>query len=124
MTPLQRYIAEEIATDHVDGLLTRREAMRRLALLGLGSAAAAALIAACGGKQTSHPSPLSSSAATTPPPGMDKALPTAPISWPGPNGQLEASWAEATCECEGGWSGTGWSGWFWSCCSERDSRSY
>ena len=31
VTPLQRYIAEEIATDHVDGLLSRREAMRRLA---------------------------------------------------------------------------------------------
>ena len=28
MTPLQRYIAEEIATDHVDGLLSRREALR------------------------------------------------------------------------------------------------
>ena len=35
VTPLQRYIAEEIATDHVDGLLSRREAMRRLALLGV-----------------------------------------------------------------------------------------
>jgi carboxymethylenebutenolidase len=32
VTPLQRYIAEEIATDHVDGLLSRREALRRLAL--------------------------------------------------------------------------------------------
>ena len=47
MTPLQRYIAEEIATDHVDGLLSRREALRRLALLGIGTAAATALIAAC-----------------------------------------------------------------------------
>jgi carboxymethylenebutenolidase len=94
MTPLRRYIAEEIAIDHVDGLLTRREAMRRLALLGLGSAAAAALIAACGGTQTSHPSPQSSGAAT-PGPGMDKALATTPISWPGPNGRLEAAWAEA-----------------------------
>src|SRR5437660_976298 len=45
MTSLQQYIAEEIAGDHVDGLLTRREAMRRLALLGVGSGAAAALIA-------------------------------------------------------------------------------
>ncbi len=35
MTPLQRYIAEEIATDHVDGLLSRREALRRLAEHGL-----------------------------------------------------------------------------------------
>ena len=40
VTPLQRYIAEEIATDHVDGLLSRREALRRLALLGVGTAAA------------------------------------------------------------------------------------
>ena len=48
VTPLQRYIAEEIATDHVDGLLSRREALRRLALLGVGGAAATALIAACG----------------------------------------------------------------------------
>jgi carboxymethylenebutenolidase len=95
MTPLQRYIAEEIATDHVDGLIPRREAMRRLALLGLGGTAAAALIAACGRKQTSLPNPQSSSAATTQSPGMDKALATVPISWPGPNGQLEAAWAEA-----------------------------
>ncbi len=48
MTPLQRYIAEEIATDHVDGLMSRREALRRLALLGVGTAAATSLIAACG----------------------------------------------------------------------------
>lgn len=31
VTALQRYLAEKAATDHVDGLLTRREAMRRLA---------------------------------------------------------------------------------------------
>ena len=47
MTPLQRYIAEEIATDHVDGLLSRREALRRLSLLGIGTAGATALLAAC-----------------------------------------------------------------------------
>ena len=47
MTPLQRYIAEEIAVDHADGLLTRREAMRRLGLLGLSVAAASTVLAAC-----------------------------------------------------------------------------
>ena len=94
MTPLQQYIAEEIATDHVDGLLSRREALRRLALLGLGSGAAAALIAACGGKQ-SRPSPQSGANTNTEPPGMDKALPTEPISWKGPNGELQAAWAQA-----------------------------
>jgi len=93
VTSLQRYLAEEIATDHVDGLLSRREALRRLALLGLGSGAAAALIAACGGKQSPRPSPHSST--NTQPPGMDKALPTKPISWTGPHGELQAAWAQA-----------------------------
>ncbi len=94
MTPLQRYIAEEIATDHVDGLLGRREALRRLALLGLGSGAAAALIAACGGRQTQRPSGSSGTTATQPP-GMDQALRTEPITWAGPNGQLQGAWAQA-----------------------------
>jgi len=94
VTPLQRYIAEEIATDHVDGLLSRREALRRLALLGLGSGAAAALIAACGGRQTQRPSGSSGTTATQPP-GMDQALRTEPITWAGPNGQLQGAWAQA-----------------------------
>ncbi|MGA8544301.1 MAG: dienelactone hydrolase family protein [Mycobacterium sp.] len=94
MTWLQQYIAEEIATDHVDGLLTRREALRRLALLGLGGGAAAALIAACGSKQTQPPSG-SSGATGTQPPGMDRALPTEPMSWAGPNGELQGAWAQA-----------------------------
>ncbi|HVH44327.1 MAG TPA: hypothetical protein VM925_18370, partial [Labilithrix sp.] len=47
MTELQRYLAEEIATDHADGLLTRREALRRLTLLGVGVGAASSLLAAC-----------------------------------------------------------------------------
>ncbi len=102
MTPLQRYLAEEIATDHVDGLLTRREAMRRLALLGVSSAAAAALISAC-----SNTKPAESSAGPMPPPnptapvgspqppGMANAVPTQPITWPGPQGQLQGAWAQA-----------------------------
>lgn len=108
MTPLQRYIAEEIATDHVDGLMSRREALRRLALLGVGTAAATALIAACGenkkpatdasasstGEVTSSES-SKSMAASAPPPGSDKALPTTPITWQGPQGELAAAWAEA-----------------------------
>lgn len=107
MTPLQRYIAEEIATDHVDGLLSRREALRRLALLGIGTAAATTLIAACGqdGQQaqgtaaSSGAPPQSPPAGTqpaTPPPGMDKALPTAPVTWAGPRGELQGAWADAT----------------------------
>jgi carboxymethylenebutenolidase len=98
VTPLQRYIAEEIATDHVDGLLSRREALRRLALLGVSTAAASALIVACGdNKKTANAPVTSSGPATSPsvPPGSAKALPTKPITWPGPRGQLQAAWAEA-----------------------------
>jgi carboxymethylenebutenolidase len=99
VTPLQRYIAEEIATDHVDGLLSRREALRRLALLGMTAAAATALIAACGeNKTTTSNAPVTSSGAATssaPPPGSAKALPTTPITWAGPQGELQAAWAEA-----------------------------
>jgi carboxymethylenebutenolidase len=101
VNPLQRYIADEIAADHVDGLLTRREAMRRLSLLGLGTAAAAALLAACSpAKEASETSKTSSAAetstGTTQPPGMAHALPTSSISWSGPASQLQGAWAQAT----------------------------
>lgn len=102
MTPLQRYIAEEIATDHVDGLLSRREALRRLGLLGITATAASALIAACGEKRPAQPeasAPASSAAPTTAaagfPPGMDTAVPTEPITWAGPRGELQGAWAPA-----------------------------
>jgi carboxymethylenebutenolidase len=113
VTPLQRYIAEEIATDHVDGLLSRREAMRRLALLGVTAASATALIAACSNERGNTPASTSASSTTAgsstaptsagptsaaaagPAPGMATALPTADITWAGPNGQLKGAWAEA-----------------------------
>jgi carboxymethylenebutenolidase len=46
VTENQRYLAEEIAEEHAEGLVSRREALRRLGLLGLGGAAAASLLAA------------------------------------------------------------------------------
>ena len=96
MTPLQRYIAEEIATDHVDGLLSRREALRRLALLGVGTAAATALIAACGEEKKTTPEPSTTSGPPAPPPGAEHTVPTVAVKWPGPNGELSAAWAEAS----------------------------
>lgn len=99
MTPIQRYIAEEIATDHVDGLLSRREALRRLALLGVGTAGATALFAACGRNQeqkSDTPATASSTATNSaPPPGSETAVPTTPVTWVGPRGELQAAWAEA-----------------------------
>lgn len=103
MEPLARYIAEEIATDHIDGLLSRREALRRLGLLGLGTGAATALIAACGERRSSPQPPTTTAAPGAAPgmgtrgapPGMDTARPTEPVSWAGPGGALQGSWAPA-----------------------------
>jgi carboxymethylenebutenolidase len=44
---LHDYLATEVGEDWADGILTRREALRRLALLGLSPAAAIALLEAC-----------------------------------------------------------------------------
>ena len=95
MTPLQRYIAEEIAVDHADGLLTRREALRRLGLIGLGVAAATSLLAAC----TNDPGTTTASTASSepsPPPGAVGAVATESVTLPGPDGRtLQGAWAPA-----------------------------
>ena len=44
----EEYVQSEIVADCAEGLLTRREAMRRLMLLGVGAAAAGTLLAGCG----------------------------------------------------------------------------
>lgn len=95
VTPLQRYIAEEIATDHVDGLLSRREALRRLALLGFSAAGASTLIAACGESKKQTGASPGSQADTSAPPGADGALRTQPVTWAGPSGELQGAWAAA-----------------------------
>ena len=45
---LRSYLVSEVTQDFADGLLTRREAVHRLALLGTSLTAATALLAACG----------------------------------------------------------------------------
>jgi carboxymethylenebutenolidase len=99
VTDLQQYIAEEIATDHADGLFSRREAMRRLALLGLSATAASALIVACGNdRKPAEPTTVpakSPTPAASSPPGMADAVPTVPITWAGPSGELQGAWAQA-----------------------------
>ncbi|MGW4845172.1 dienelactone hydrolase family protein [Nocardia brasiliensis] len=96
MTPLQRYIAEEIAADHADGLLNRREALRRLGLLGFGVPAAAALLAACAESGDQAPPQTSTAPTTSTPPGASSALPTTPITFAGPEDrELQGAWAAA-----------------------------
>ncbi|MGB8387122.1 dienelactone hydrolase family protein [Mycobacterium sp.] len=100
MIRLRLYTAEKTAADHRDGVLTRREAIARLAFLGVSTAAATALVAACSGQQEPAESGPPTSVDQTPTgvaqsPGMGRALPTSPIVWTGPQGQLQGAWAQA-----------------------------
>lgn len=80
---LGRYLAEEVALDHVDGHLSRREALKRLAKLGLGAAAAGSLLAACA-RDEDRATPETTPGAS--PPGPRPAA-TEDITFPGPGGR-------------------------------------
>ncbi len=122
---LHDYIAEEIAGDCAEGLLTRREALRRLGLLGFSAAAGASLLAGCGDDDeasvatpdagqgsgpttvadpvtapTTTPSSASSAPAatttiTTPAPTGAAPSEGEEIRFPGPNGELIGVLAQA-----------------------------
>jgi carboxymethylenebutenolidase len=92
---LRDYLAGEVAQDFADGLLSRREALRRLALLGLGLTGASALLAACGGDEddTSQPAPTTAAPTTTA--GAAAQGRAELVRFRGPAGELQAAWAAA-----------------------------
>jgi carboxymethylenebutenolidase len=99
MMEMQRYLAEEVAEDHADGIITRREALRRLGLLGMTSAAAAGLLT------TFATGKAAASTGSEVPAGHDRGrgalettwAPVAPesITFAGPRVPLMAAWAAA-----------------------------
>ena len=98
MTEIQKYLAEEVAEDHADGIITRREAMRRLGLLGVGAAAASSMLAAASAQAASgrrqggggHHQVAGARSSWAP-------VATQPITFAGPRCQtLMAAWAPAT----------------------------
>ena len=100
MTEIQKYLAEEIAEDHADGLVSRREALRRLGLLGLGGAAAASLLAgALVGKANALTRTAARPGSTTGPRAAgseEGAAQTRDITFRGPRGRrLIGAWAPA-----------------------------
>jgi carboxymethylenebutenolidase len=116
---LKDYLVQEVALDCEDGLLSRREALRRLSLLGVTGAAAVALLAACGDDDdapaatdavssatstaavattasTSASTSDPSAASSTSPPSSGAAPATGEeIRFPGPAGELIGVIAEA-----------------------------
>lgn len=100
---LNEYLLTEVALDHAEGHLTRREALRRLGLMGLTLTSAAALLSACGGDEpaaapTTTSSPSGSSAPAAAGPGYDVAAARARaqvVTFPGPAGELRGVFAAA-----------------------------
>jgi carboxymethylenebutenolidase len=98
MTEIQRYLAEEIAEDHADGFVSRREALRRLGLLGLSGAAAASLLAAAVADEAKAVARKAAAPAAEPRAAAaeEAALATREIRFRGPGGRtLMGAWAAA-----------------------------
>ena len=91
MTEIQKYLAEEVAEDLADGIITRREAMRRLGLLGVSGAAASALLAAGAVVPAVAKRHRRRSTETTWAPVARES-----ITFAGPRGPLMAAWAPAS----------------------------
>jgi carboxymethylenebutenolidase len=95
MTQFNSYLTEEVVEDYSDGIIGRREALRRLGMLGVAAAVAVPMLAACdtgegGGAQTATGSPAASAPAGPP------AQPTESITFDGPgNRTLQGAWSAA-----------------------------
>jgi len=97
---LRDYLAGEVVEDFADGLLSRREALRRLGMLGLGVAASASALAACG--TPAAQSPPATAPATTPAPAPAEVPGRGPdtprggdVRFAGLAGELRGAWAAA-----------------------------
>ena len=94
MTQFSGYLTTEVVEDYSDGVINRREALRRLGLLGVSVAVAVPLLAAC-----STPEPTvngGASSAPPPSPAGPPALPTEAITFAGAESRtLQAAWAPA-----------------------------
>jgi carboxymethylenebutenolidase len=105
MTELQQYLAEEVAEDLSDGIITRRDAMRRLALMGITGAAATGLLAAAASPAAAAPK-AKRPASKGPARGLGSTddwgpVATQAITFAGPRGTLMGAWAPADGRAKG-----------------------
>ena len=94
MNELERYLAEEIALDHADGHVSRRDALHRLGLMGVGAAVATAMLSAC---SNDKPPPAAPPGPAAPPaPAAAGGVTPEAITFAGPEGRtLQGAWAAA-----------------------------
>ena len=96
MTQFNDYLTEEVVEDYSDGIISRREALRRLGMLGVAVAAAVPLLAACdAANEDGAAGPTTTGPAGSVPAGPTP-LPTESITFTGPEGrELQGAWAAA-----------------------------
>jgi carboxymethylenebutenolidase len=100
MTQYSRYLTGEVVVDYADGLIDRREALRRLSLLGVGAAIAGPMLAACDTERDGAERETGDSTPSSEPAGSGPAGPapltTEAITFAGPDGRtLQGAWAAA-----------------------------
>ncbi len=99
MTELKRYLAEEVAEDLADGIINRREAIRRLGLMGVTGTAATGLLAAFAATEAAAKTPQAPAAKWGGGRGgsLTSWAPVAreSITFAGPRGTLMAAWSPA-----------------------------
>jgi carboxymethylenebutenolidase len=102
---LHDYLTTEVGEDWADGIITRREALRRLALLGLSAGSAVALLEACApGGQAQSPAAsrapaTAASAGTAPASAAGSGAAQSggeAITFAGPSAELQGWFASAT----------------------------
>jgi carboxymethylenebutenolidase len=96
VTQFNQYLTEEVVEDYSDGIISRREALRRLGMLGLTAALAGSLLAACdaaGPDRAGEPATAGPAGAA---PAGPSPRPTEAITFAGPDGRtLQGAWATA-----------------------------
>jgi len=98
MNEMQRYLAEEVAEDLADGIIDRREAIRRLGLLGVTGAVATGLLATVAAEEAAASGPETSGDRDGRRGGSETVwAPVAreAITFAGPRVPLMAAWAPA-----------------------------
>jgi carboxymethylenebutenolidase len=95
---LHDYLAGEVGEDWADGIISRREALRRLALLGLTVGSAVALLEACAPASgpTSPGSPSGSASPTSSPSSPGSLADGEAITFAGPTAELKGFVAVAS----------------------------
>jgi carboxymethylenebutenolidase len=96
MTVFTEYLTGEVVEDYADGIISRREALHRLGMLGVGTAVAVPLLAACSAAGEGGEAETATASQADSTPAGPSAQPTDAITFGGPdNRTLQGAWSAA-----------------------------